>query len=67
MRGDVIRADRFDALAIKDGMLELRGLAAGDYDLWLKRTGERIRVRVVDGPVVPGYVLGRLRHCNCRR
>src|SRR5262249_47381391 len=28
----VIRADRFDSLAINDGMLELRDLAAGDYD-----------------------------------
>src|SRR5207248_453226 len=40
---------------------ELRGLAAGDYDLWLKRTGERVRIRVVDGPALDGYVLGRLR------
>jgi hypothetical protein len=62
MRGDVVRADRFDALSIKDGMLELRDLAAGDYDLWLKHTGERIRIRVVDGPVEGNYVLGKLRH-----
>jgi hypothetical protein len=62
VQGDVIRADRFDALAVRDGMLELRGLAAGDYDLWLKQTGERVRVRVVDGPVLAGHVLGRLRH-----
>src|SRR5207249_541600 len=62
VQGDVIRADRFDALAVRDGMLELRGLAAGDYDLWLKQTGERLRVRVVDGPVLAGHVLGRLRH-----
>src|SRR5262249_44594054 len=62
VRGDVVRADRFDALAVRDGMLELRGLAAGDYDLWLYRTGERIRVRVVAGPREMGYVLRRLRH-----
>jgi hypothetical protein len=62
VEGDVIRADRFDALAVRDGLLELRGLAAGDYDLWLYRTGERIRVRVVAGPAEKGYVLGRLRH-----
>src|SRR5262249_22710198 len=35
VEGDVIRADRFDALAVRDGGLELRGLSAGDYDLWL--------------------------------
>ena len=59
--GSNIRSDQFDAISIKDGMIELRGLAAGDYDLWLKKSGERIRVRVVDGPVQSGYVLGRLR------
>jgi hypothetical protein len=61
MRGEMIRTDLFDALAVKDGRLELRNLAAGDYDLWLKKQGERIRIRVVDGPAVAGYVLGRLR------
>ncbi len=62
MRGEVIAVDRFEALAIQNGLIEMRGLAAGDYDLWLKRTGEKVRVRVVAGPVVNGYVLGQLRH-----
>ena len=62
VRGDMVLADRFDRLAVADGMLELRDLAAGDYDLWLKRTGERVRVRVTDGPVVKGHVLGTTRH-----
>src|SRR5262249_53149367 len=39
--GGVIVADRFEALAIKDGLVECRGLAAGDYDLILKRDGAR--------------------------
>jgi hypothetical protein len=54
--GEVIQADRFDSLALANGMLELRGLAAGDYDLWLKRTGQRIRIRVVAGAVQGDYV-----------
>jgi hypothetical protein len=62
MRGSVVQADRFDALAVKDGLLELRGLPAGDHDLWLKQTGERIRIRVVDGPAKSGYLLGKSRH-----
>ncbi len=62
VRGDLILADRFDRLAVADGLLELRDLAAGDYDLWLKRTGERVRIRVTDGPVVKGHVLGTTRH-----
>ncbi len=62
MRDEVIRADRFDALGVRNGLLEIRGLVGGDYDLWLKRTGEKIRIRVVDGPIVEGYILGRLRN-----
>ena len=67
VRGETIRADRFDALAVANGMLELRGLAAGDYDLYLKRTGERIRVRVVAGAVEAGYVLNGVRHLELPR
>ncbi len=65
MRGGVIEADRFDALALRDGLIELggaRGLPPGDYDLWLKKLSERVRVRVVAGPVVDGHVLGKIRH-----
>src|SRR5207244_2046787 len=62
VQGDLIRSDRYDALGVRDGMLELRGLAAGDYDLWLKRSGERIRVRLVAGDAVAGHLLGQLRH-----
>ncbi len=43
-------------------MIEMSGLTAGDYDLWLKATGERVRVRVVKGKQEAGYVLGKLRH-----
>jgi hypothetical protein len=59
---ETVQADRFDALQVGDGMLEMHGLPAGDYDLWLKRTGERIRLRVVAGPVHDNYVLGTLRY-----
>src|SRR5205807_6442753 len=62
MRGDIIQADRFSALGIRDGMLKISGLAGGDYELWLKRTGERIRIRVVDGAVLGNHVLGKLRY-----
>ncbi len=62
LRGDLVKSDRFDALAIKDGLLELRGLVPGDYDLVLKRVGVRVRVRIADGPVVENNVLGRVRH-----
>lgn len=61
-RGDTVRSDQFAALSARDGRLELRGLAPGDYLLWLKRDREPIRVRIVDGPVVAGHVLGRVRH-----
>jgi hypothetical protein len=60
--GDNIRVDGFDSLKIKDAMLEVHGLGGGDYDLWLKKTGERIRIRVVNGAAQGRYVLGKLRY-----
>src|SRR6185436_11186128 len=62
MIGSTIKADKFDAIGVAKGFVQLKGLAAGDYDLWLKRNGERIRIRIVDGPKVDGYVLGAIRH-----
>ena len=61
VRGDVIRADKFDALAVEKGLLELRGLAPGDYELYLKRSGEKIRIRIAEGAVHDGYVLNSVR------
>lgn len=62
VEGDNIRADHLDSLLVSHGVVELRGLAAGDYDLWLKRSGERIRIRVVDGKLgLNGFAIGRLR------
>jgi hypothetical protein len=62
VNGSVIRADRFDAIAITNGVIELKGLTAGDYDLWLKRSGEKVRIRVAAGEVSRGFILGQLRH-----
>ncbi|QEL20900.1 hypothetical protein [Limnoglobus roseus] len=59
--GDRIRADKFDALKVANGLLEMHGLAAGDYDLYVKKAGEKVRIRVVDGVVRNGYVLGAVR------
>lgn len=61
MRGNTYRSDRFDALRIKDGLIEIQGLEAGDYELWLKASNERIRIRIGDGTVYDGYVLGNAR------
>lgn len=61
-RGGHIYADRFEAISLKDGMIEMRGLGAGDYDLWLKNSGERIKIRIAEGITQSGYVMGRLRH-----
>ncbi len=59
--GANIRADKFDSLSIAQGRIEIKGLAAGDYDLWLKRTGEKIRIRVTDAVEQDGYLLGKVR------
>ena len=65
LRGGTFIADRFNALSIRDGMVRVKGLPRGDYDLLLKRTGARIRLRVTDGVQEARYVLGA-RHLEIR-
>jgi transcription termination factor NusB len=62
VRGSDFRVNKFDSLSIKNGSVEIQGLAAGDYDLWLKRSGDKIRIRVIDGDVQANHVLGSTRH-----
>ncbi|MBX3400732.1 MAG: hypothetical protein KF873_18515 [Gemmataceae bacterium] len=61
VKGGTIRADKFDSLAIANGRVELRGLAPGDYDLYLKSQNEKVRVRIVEGTTFAGSVLGATR------
>jgi len=53
--------DAFEKLALEGGFLELRDLAAGDYELWLHETNTCIAVRVVQGRAQSGWLLGRER------
>ncbi|MCY3021345.1 MAG: hypothetical protein NTW87_20210 [Planctomycetota bacterium] len=53
--------DWLDSLAIADGFLELKALPTGDYDLFLKETGDRMIVRVTEGETRDGYVLAENR------
>jgi hypothetical protein len=62
VRGGDIRADKFEAVSISNGMIELKGLAPNDYELWLKRQGEKVRVRVAAGEEQNGYLFGAVRH-----
>ena len=66
VRGGTFLADRFKALSIQGGMLRVRGLPRGDYDLLLKRTGRRIRLRIAEGEANERYVLGGSRHLEVR-
>jgi hypothetical protein len=65
-RGATYVKDAFDSLSIQNGMLRVKGLPAGEYGLWLKRINKHIRVRVIDGQIQDGYVLGANRHLEVR-
>ncbi len=61
LRGGAFYADRFENLKLDGGLLKLEKLTAGDYDLWLKTTNARIRVRLTAGEAVAGYLVGNYR------
>ncbi|GAB4138560.1 MAG: hypothetical protein Fur0037_04340 [Planctomycetota bacterium] len=58
--GQFVR-DAFGNLSIADGFVEMRGLRAGDYDLWSKIPDRRIAVKVEKGRASKGWISGRDR------
>ncbi len=64
--GGTFVTDRFEALSVKDGMLHVTGLPAGDFDLLLKRDARRIHLRLTAGESRMGYVLGQHRQLELR-
>ena len=58
--------DRFDQTVLKDGFLELVGLSAGDYDLFLKEALVTIRIRITRGDRREGYFFGKGRQLEDR-
>ena len=61
-RGDTFVADRFAALAIAGGMVEIKDLPAGEYSLLLKESGQEIVVRLAKGEIQNGYLLGKSQY-----
>jgi hypothetical protein len=66
LRGESFVADHFDSLSLDGGLLQIQGLDRGDYDLWLKRTDQQIRIRIADGRQDGDYVLGTHRQLEVR-
>ncbi|MAG58323.1 MAG: hypothetical protein CMJ83_18710 [Planctomycetes bacterium] len=60
-RGGVFVRDGIEHVTIKDGFVELRGLTAGDYDLWLKEADRHAAISVGAGRVENGWVMGKDR------
>ncbi|MCP4377806.1 MAG: hypothetical protein GY794_16720, partial [bacterium] len=59
--GNTYLSDRRSAVSIKNGMLVIQDLPAGNYDLLLKDSGQRVKISLTEGRVAQGYVLGDVR------
>lgn len=66
LRGETYVVDRFAALGVKNGLVTIDKLPAGDYDLWLKGVNHHVRVRVVAGDKIGNYVVGPIRQLETR-
>ncbi|MDP6424647.1 MAG: hypothetical protein QGG14_07880, partial [Planctomycetota bacterium] len=58
--GQFVR-DAFEHVVLAEGFVELRGLPAGDYSLWLKEAEREIKVRVTSGKRRAQWAVGRHR------
>jgi len=61
LRDATFTHDAFDHVALANGFVELRGLAPGDYDLWLKEADQHIAVKITAGTARAGWIIGRDR------
>ena len=66
VRGGQFVADRFAALKIANGMIVMSDLARGNYELLLKKTNQRVQIKIAAGKVEQGYVLGERRQLELR-
>lgn len=66
VRDNTFVQDHFDAVQLDNGILAIRGLPAGDYDLLLKPDAAHIRLRLSEGETRDGYVLGENRLLEAR-
>ncbi|MCH2123741.1 MAG: hypothetical protein MK165_03055 [Pirellulaceae bacterium] len=66
LRGNTFVADRFGALRVDAGMIEITGLPHGDYRFILKRDRQQIALRITKGEVEANYTLGSKRYLEVR-
>ncbi len=66
LRQGTISADRFENMELLDGMLVIRGLEAGDYQLIYKESNEVLGIRVSDGILAETRLTGRDRSLEMR-
>ena len=66
-RGGTVVSDHVKAGSFRNGFLEISDLAAGDYDLYLKETGESIALRITKGAKRDGHVMSANRILETHR
>ncbi len=65
-RAGTFVADRFDALSLADGFLVMKGLAPGDYSLFLPGEGIETAIRISAGTPVRQWVVSPARQLEIR-
>ncbi|MCB1061421.1 MAG: hypothetical protein KDN20_00710 [Verrucomicrobiae bacterium] len=66
-RADGFVADAFGNAEMRDGLLQISGLAPGDYELYLRDAGERVVIRVTkEISRQNGYALSQWRHLQIK-
>jgi hypothetical protein len=61
-RAGTFLADRFAAVSVAGGMLEIKDLPTGVYSLLLKESGRTITVRLAEGERQGEYILGKSQY-----
>ena len=66
-RGGAFVENAFAKASLEGGLIEIAGLAPGDYELFLRGPAEKVEVRVTAaGASDSGYALSRSRHVELK-
>jgi hypothetical protein len=66
MKAGTFTADHLAKLAIKEGFLEINGLAPGDYSLRMRGDERDFTIRVTEGRETAGWLLGKHRNLELK-
>jgi hypothetical protein len=64
--GNALTRDQLQHVIVKNGLISITELPAGDYELWLKSINQRVHIRITEGQQAGRYAVGKWRQLETK-